>query len=80
MCWIQDIFGGEDRRWGDFPFNDLDFLHKVKDRAICEEKGFGDKKQKKKIMGKVQNNYYKECPWVIKKLTYSKELLNTAHQ
>ena len=48
MCWIQDIFGGEDRRWGDFPFNDLDFLHKVKDRAICEEKGFGDKKEKKK--------------------------------
>lgn len=51
MCWIQDIFGGEDRRLGDFPFNDLDFLNKVKDRAICEEKGFGDKKKKR--MGKV---------------------------
>lgn len=39
---------------GRLPFNDLDFLHKVKDRAICEEKGFGDKKIKeKKIMGKV---------------------------
>lgn len=51
MCWIQDIFGGEDRRLGDFPFNDLDFLHKVKDRAICEEKGFGDKKIKEKSNG-----------------------------
>ena len=78
MCWIQDIFSGEDRRLGDFPFNDLDFLNKVKDRAICEEKGFGDKKKKR--MGKVQNNYYKECPWVTKKLTYSQKLLNAAHQ
>ena len=45
MCYAKDIFGREDRRLRDLLFSDLDFLRKVKDRTICEERMFRKKER-----------------------------------
>jgi hypothetical protein len=44
MCLTKDNFDEADLKLGDFPYNDFNFLSKVKDKIICKEKGFGEKR------------------------------------
>lgn len=53
MCWIQDIFGGEHRRLGNFPFKlSLTFSAKWKMGPSVRRKDLEEKKEKKKEWGK----------------------------
>lgn len=49
MCWIQGIFGGEDRRLGNFPFKlSLTFSAKWKIGPSVRRKDLEKKKKEKK--------------------------------